>query len=360
MSAKTSSESHLARVSRERKEARAAAGKAPAVMPRTKLKRKPKTIIEVAAKPVIIAMQDLKFHPLLKRVGLLPQLIEREVKLGKAQGKNRAAHKHAADEMSHDFESLVASVAKHGIREKLKVVRTAKGWLIVDGRHRYEAAAEVISRFTKTTPGQDYPHAEMARRFGSEGLPCEVVPEESAVDIIMDAVNRRHLSKGARAYLAVMMHRETIKDGPGRKSRTECGITAPELAREAGVSLRLMEEALALHKTFMAREDLRKRFEAAIWIGAGLNKLIAGVEAYLKTGQEPDETPETETQRQARIALERVETALGKWTGVSTALKHWKTIPPSGREEIIRVGVETILATPAEFRAALTAALDAR
>jgi len=324
-------------------------------VPRTKLKRIPVRLVE--APKLFIKAADLSFHELLTRVGLLPQLIKREEEMGKGQGKNRGAHKAAAEEMSHDFESLIASIGKHGIREKLKVVKTAKGWKIVDGRHRFEAAAELIKRWGKPLAGFDKVYTPQAERLMNEGLPCEEVQESEAVPIIMDAVNRRHLSKGARAYLAVMMHRENIKDGAGRKSRSECGITAPELATEAGVSLRLMEDALSLHKTFMAREDLRKRFEPAIWVGAGLSKLAAGVEAYQKTGEEPDEEPETDEQKKKRLAVERVETALQKWVGVTTAFKQWETIPADGRETITLAAKETVLALPKEVREALYAAL---
>jgi hypothetical protein len=352
MSAKPASKDSAAKVATKRAYKR---DPRHANVPRTKLKRLPKKIVEVEKPPLMIQQKNLSFHELLKRVGLLPNLIQRETEMGKGQGKNRGAHKAAAEEMSHDFESLIVSIAKHGIREKLKVVKTKKGWKIVDGRHRFEAALEVIKRFLGS---EAFPvFAAMAQKLADEGLPCEEVDEADAVPIIMDAVNRRHLSKGARAYLAVMMHRENIKEGSGRKSRTECGITAPELATEAGVSLRLMEDALSLHKTFMARADLRQRFEPAIWVGAGLAKLAAGVEAYQKTGQEPDEEPETEAQAKARIAQERIETAMSKWVGVTTAFKHWDTIPKDGRITVIQSGVDAVLALPEEVRRAIANAL---
>lgn len=331
-----------------------------ATVPRSKLKRNPAKIVEVKEKPLMINPNGLTFHPLLKRVGLLPQLIKREQEMGKGQGKNRGAHKAAAEEMTNDFESLIASIAKHGIREKLKVVKDAKGcYQIVDGRHRFEAAQEVIQRWGKALSGFDKVFTPMAERLMNDGLPCEEVKEEEAVPIIMDAVNRRHLSKGARAYLAVMMHRENLKDGAGRKSRSECGITAPELALQSGASLRLTEEALSLHKIFTTREDLRKRFEDAIWVGAGLMKLSAGIQAYLKTGAEPDEVPETEEQAKNRIAEERLTSALGKWTGVTTSLKTWSALTLDGQTEVIRVAGDTIREAPAEFRAGILDALGA-
>lgn len=335
-------------------------------VPKSKLRRGPARkkavrIVEIEKKPLMIYIRDLSFHPLLKRVGLLPQLIKREQEMGKAQGKNRAAHKMSAEEMTNDFESLIASIAKHGIREKIKVVKTKQGlYQIVDGRHRFEAAHEVIRRFIGLEGKVFVDVAAMAQKMADHGLPCEEVQEDDAVPIIMDAVNRRHLSKGARAYLAVMMHRENLKDGAGRKSRSDCGITAPELAVESGASLRLTEEALALHKIFTAREDLRKRFEDAIWVGAGLMKLSAGIQAYMKTGEEPDEEPETEAQKKNRLAVERVETALQKWVGVTTAFKQWETIPLDGRETITKAATETVLALPEAVRQAISDSLLGR
>ena len=306
----------------------------------------------IPAPKLYIEVKDLRFHPLLKRVGLLPDLIAREEKLGKAQGKSRGAHKAAAEEMGHDFAALVESIRKHGIRERIKVLKTPKGWQIVDGRHRYEAAKEVIHLYGKEA------NEPAAQALAAHGLPCEEVAEADVVPIIMDAVNRRHLSKGARAYLAVLMFPEAAKEAAKRiKAGTPSAFSAEGLAREAGVSPRLIEDAIGLYHAFAEREDVRQRFEPAIWVGAGLAKLRAGIKGFLTTGEDPDEEPETEEQAKKRIAMERVETALQKWVGVTTAFKTWETIPLASRETITTAGVETILALPSEVRAALYAAL---
>lgn len=357
-------ESYLARVARERRESKPIKYVSKRAKAQAERESKLKPISYKAKvsnrRPLVIKLDDLKFHPLLKRVAMLPDLIDRETKLGNAQGKSRAAHKAIAEEMSHDFGALVESVSRHGVREKLKVIHTPKGYQIVDGRHRFEAAVKVA-----ITAYADPARDSIARKLAKDGIACELVQENEVIPIIMDAVTRRHMSKGARAYLAVLLDPSvaTEEKRGGDRSKTALNavlLTAESLAARAGVSVRLVEDAIALYRQFESRGDVRKKFEDAIWVGAGLAKLRAGIEGYLKTGKEPDEEPETEAQARARIAQERVESALKVWTGVTTTLKHWKTMPAAGREEVIRIGVETILETPPEFRAALTAALDAR
>lgn len=320
-----------------------------ATMPRTKLKRRPAKVVKEA--PLLIKLGDLKFHPLLTRVSMLPDLIERETKLGNAQGKSRGAHKAAAEEMRHDFEALVESISKHGVRDRIKVIKSAKGWQIVDGRHRFEAASKVA----KMAFG-DEKRETIAHRIAIDGIPCEEVTEADVVPIIMDAVTRRHMSKGARAYLAVLMEPEVAAATQGKRTDlSTSAFSAEVLAKRAGVSPRLVEDAIHLFRLFEKRKDVRKKFEDAIWVGAGLAKLRAGIEGYLATGKEPEEEPETEEEARKRIAMERVESAMKPWTSVTTTLKHWDTMPKSGRDEVVRVACEAIQAAPEEFRIALAA-----
>lgn len=370
-------ESPLIRAGRLAKAARGAKPLVSTLRRGVKKKRRPATA--AAPAPLFVRIAELSFHPLLDRVGLLPDLIEREDKLGRAQGKSRAAHKAAAEEMQHDFRSLVHSIARHGIREPLKVVRTPAGWQIADGRHRFEAARVVVRNYSGLGHS-DEAARETAHCFETIGLPCEEVAAADVVPIIMDAVNRRHLSKGARAYLAVLMFPEAalLEKRGGDRSKTAqnavlvtpsktaqnavllpTAFSAENLAREAGVSPRLIEDAIGLYHAFAEREDVRKRFEPAIWVGAGLAKLRAGIKGYLATGEEPDEEPETDEQAAKRIAMGRTETALGQFVRVQSALKFWDTLPPDCREIIIENGCQTMLEAPAEFRAALLAKLTA-
>lgn len=349
MSGEAKPESHLAKRARELREAR---GTTPAVMPRTKLKRR--AVKVVAEAPLLIQSGSLTFHPLLQRVAMLPDLIDRETKLGNAQGKSRAAHKAAAADMEHDFDALIVSIRKHGIREKIKVVKGPKGYLIVDGRHRMEAVREIIHRHGST-------HCPMALRFRDQGVPCELVAEEEVASIIQDAVTRRHMTKGARAYLAVLMKPEVATEADKRKKATQFGgsalnaepqpsaLSAEALAKQAGVSPRLIEDAIALYRLFEKRRDLRKKFEDAIWVGAGLAKLRAGIDGYLATGEEPDETPETPEAHEKRMSLKRYDESATRWVEVKLSLKHWEIISSTHREELIEHAAMCLLESPPEF-----------
>lgn len=359
-------ESLLARRARELREARAAAGKAPAVMPRTKLKRRPVKVVPEA--PLLILSKDLSHHPLLQRVAMLPDLIDRETKLGAAQGKSRAAHKAAAEEMTHDFEALVSSVRHHGLRDKLKVVKGPKGYLVVDGRHRLEVVRTIMHRYGSS-------HCARALAFREKGIPCELVSEAEVSSIIQDAVTRRHMSKGARAYLAVLMQPEVATEADKRKKATQFGhghgpalnaepdkpsaLSAEGLAKKAGVSPRLIDDAIALYRLFEDRKDLRKKFEDAIWVGAGLAKLRAGIDGYLATGTDPDEEPESADAAEKRIALKRFDEARSRWIEVKTSLKHWEKLTPEHRAELITYAAECLAEGPEDFRAGLARELAA-
>jgi len=175
----------------------------------------------------------------------------------------------------------------------------------------------------------------------------------------MDAVNRRHLSKGARAYLAVLMHPEiaAVKVGRPDKSRSECAINSEELAKTAGVSPRLVDDAIAIYRQFAARADVRASFEDGIWVGRALDKILSGIKGFLATGQDPDEEEETEEAKKSRLAVERVETALQKWVGITTAFKQWETLTPDGKSTVTQAGVDTVLALPAYVKLSISEAL---
>jgi hypothetical protein len=288
-------------------------------------------------KTLALKPSELTPHPLLDRVNMLPELIAREEALGLAQGKGRAAHKEAAEQLRREFHGVAESILANGIREKLKVVpNPAGGYWIVDGRHRWTIATQ----------------------YDLETVPCEVVAESDVVAIIMDGVQHRQMSKGARAYLAVLMHPEVAKDAKDRqKAGTPSAFSAEGIAATAGVSPRLMEDAISLYRTFATRGDIREKFEPAIWVGAGLAKLRAGIEGFKKTGTEPDEEPETDEQAKARIAEERVQTVQGKWVEIKSALKFWHKMKPESQKDIIRHAAACIFETPEDFRRELIEAL---
>lgn len=308
-------------------------GKDRPTMPRTKLKRRaPKSTT------LHLAVKDLTPHPLLDRVGMLPDLIERETKKGKAQGKNRDDHKENAEQLSREFAAVEASVVKHGIREKLKVVKNpAGGWWIADGRHRWT----------------------IATRNGFQTVPCEEIREDEVVAVIMDGVQRRHLSKSGRAYLAVLMHPEiaTVENRGGDRSKTAKTavlITQASLAEQAGVSETFIRYAVDIFRKFEKRKAWREKYEPGIWCGNGLDKTLAAIAAEESTGKD-DDAPESEEEAARRIYHNLANRVLKGWTSITTSLKSWDKLEPEDKKQFIRNAADTILEAPEEFRIALAA-----
>jgi len=301
-------------------------------MPRTKLKRRaPKSAT------LHLAVKDLTPHPLLDRVGMLPDLIERETKKGKAQGKSRDDHKENAEQLAREFAAVEASVVKHGIREKLKVTRNPKGgWWIADGRHRWT----------------------IATRNNFATVPCEEIREDDVVSVIMDGVQRRHLSKSGRAYLAVLMHPEiaTVENRGGDRSKTAkitVLLTQSSLAEQAGVSETFIRYAVDLYRQFTNRKALREKYEPGIWVGNGLEKIIAAIAAE-QAGKD-EEAPESDDEAKLRIYHKMAQRTLRGWTPVTTALKSWDKLKEDDQKQFVELAAATILEAPEEFRISLAA-----
>lgn len=301
---------------------------------------------------LMIQLKDMQPHPLLNRVGLLPGLIERETKLGKAQGKSRNEHQARAEELGAEFDALAESIAAHGIRERVKVVRTASGWLIVDGRHRWEASKQVAAHAYK-----DAAKEKMSKEIQANGIPCEEVKEADAPGIIMDAMNRRHLTKGARAYLAVLINPEVADGGKGARKDLTSALSAEVLAANTGVSVRLVEEAIGLFRKFSEREDLRKRFEDGIWIGEGLASIKAGVAGFLETGK-TDNSKESKADKATRLANQWVDTGIGNFNKVERFWKEFERFTPDQAETVTASAVEAFEKAPDEVRSAIIASYE--
>jgi hypothetical protein len=360
-------ESLLARIARERREARAAGAAPPPVMPRTKLKRRKvrEVIVEVEKKPLMLHLCDLAFHPHLKRVGLLPALIERETKKGNTDGKRRHDHKANAEELSTEFEALKLSILEHGLREPLKVVKDAKGnWQVVDGRHRFLAVQHILAENCSLgcVFAHNPTHLANAEKLETHGVTCVEIPPDQVDAVIMDAVKRRHFSKGAIAYLAVLMQPKIAteaKRGGDQKSNLRkkgliedytAGARIEDFAKRSGVSQTTMESAIRLYKIFAEREDVRLACEPGIWIGDSLDKVIAGALSY-QAGKTDD--TETDEQRDKRLAVERAGKAVDRLDQLNIALRTWEDLLPEGQLMVIERAVLVLSEAPVELRQAI-------
>jgi len=313
--------------------------------------------VEVEKRPLIVSLNKLSFHPKLDRITMLPKLLKIETKKGKEPGKNKAAHMKNAEELDLEYQANVASVAAHGILNPLKVVKDAKGkWLIVDGRHRYEYAKEVAANRYADPVKEAH-----ARSLEIVGIPCEEVMPEEVDTIILTALKHRNYSKGALAYLAVLMRPEVVTGANDRqkagKAVEPSAVSAEGLAAETGVSCRLMEYAITLYRTFKAHATMRPLYEPSIWAGGDLERIIGGVNSRIKNGVDPAEAPESPAQMKLRLAGEYAVLTVNRLVSLEVTLRNWDAMLPEGRASVIERTVEVLTAAPDELLQAIRSGL---
>jgi hypothetical protein len=293
--------------------------------------------------PLRLPAKDLRPHPLLGQAGMLEDLIRREDEMGRKAGRHREARKARAEELREELAGIRESIAAEGIKDALKVCQGRNGrWLILDGRHRARIAVEL----------------------GLETVPCQEYPADQARQIVLAAAARRHISKGAKAYQAVSLFPEVATQGRGgdRANRTECGLlTFEALAKKAGVSERLITDAVYLYKTFLEREDARDHYEPSIHAGVALAKVKSGVASYIETGKlgdEEDEEAEDEADPVAAKSGIVLVKYIGRLRGIETSWRQWSDLTPEARAAATKVTVGKLAAAPAEVREALRVALN--
>lgn len=279
-------------------------------------------------------------HPLLERVGMMQVLANHFLDRAGKAGKNRADHKERGEELLGDWRAIVDSVSERGVLEPLKVCRIPEGdetprpmgceWFIVDGRNRWKAAQAVsLNR-----------------------VPVIRVRTEDAPAIIAATVAaRRHYTKGATAYLACLLHPEfALQNGPGRKSRTECGITemtTERLAARFSVSLRLLEQAAELFRLLEKHPRYREDAEASVWAGCGIGGVLSGVQSLIKTGRDE--------KRAGQGAEEKAFRFLSKGSAqLRQAWQRWDLLEPEQQENFKIHLRDTLAEAPPAVRSILS------
>ncbi len=280
-------------------------------------------------------------HPMLERIVMLPDLARREEFQAKDAGKDRAKHSEKAEELNLEWQAFVADVVERGVREPLKIVPITADerpadmpgrithW-VVDGRHRLQAAIE-----------------------GGVGfVPADEVPSDSITDIILSAVTRRHFSKGALAYLAILTRPATAtarKAGRPNNSALDAELPVAALAKRIGVSARIMEAACELYRALenpkpsvaaeMAR--IKPEAEAAVFGGAGIARVLGwvrGRETLAESGSSPVSTGRNAPNYQA----------LGRSSLVTmtNVIRSWGTLEEETREELFEGYVDAFRSLP--------------
>lgn len=273
---------------------------------------------------------ELAPHPLLGRAGMLSDLIERETKKGNAAGSNREAHKARAAELETEYTAFKEGIRTQGIQDPLKVVKNPDGsYWIVDGRNRWDSHKDVAA--------EDKP------------LACVEIPETDVRQVILTAMIRRHMTKQARALMAVQIHPEVAQEAKaGRpKQGAEYPINQPALAAIVGVSLETMKEACLFWRE-IALENKTKREERISQVlgGISFDQVRDG-----KPGEETKGKPR-EAEKPALLLLRNANSMIRQWPS-------WDALTPEARVNTTEKMAEAMRQAPREIREAVTAAWEA-
>lgn len=238
-------------------------------------------------------------------------------------------------ENSPEMESLILDIKERGIDQPLIVCELAQpsasgaAYLLLDGRHRHRGAI-----------GAQLPE-----------VPVIVRPEAHAQDVILNSLcQRRHMTKGALAYLSYPVASSGARKGAGRPKKlpTESAISAATICAKLNFSRDVWEQAANLHETFAHRPDLREEYEPRILAGEiGLGACIAGI-----AGKEATDGKK----RQDRAPQDLIYASINDFR---TRFQRWEKIEPQFRKVIANETADTVLALPEEVQASIFRALIA-
>ena len=236
---------------------------------------------------------------------------------------------------SEEFLALVDDIADRGIDQPLLIDKQNR---IVDGKNRWRAA----------------------RRLQLKLVPTILVPDTDVASIIIGTLlNRRHYSKGARAYLAyplmqkaweeaVKRKQECLKRGGSTLSALRDTKTVEELAESIGIGRTLFIQARDVHEAFEKKPKLREQFESDILTGeTGLGAVKAGIAGQEKTKDKP------------RNQEDQFELFTSAWDTLNTRFKYWRKFDEEEKTEAIEKLQKTIKAMPPELRGELKKTLAA-
>ncbi len=242
-------------------------------------------------------------------------------------------------ETDEEFTVLCESIDAEGVITPLLVVLSGEmdtesgaEWAdVFDGRHRFEAFLRVGAA-------------------GRHPLPCVETDRPIREIMIRTLVERRHASKGARAYLVWPLVAPQIP-ARGRSKKeipTESVITLPTLAARYGFSPDLFDQARRLHEIFTTRKDLKADLEEGILSGdIGLGAALAGIAGKEATvGTSREDAPHLQLLQRGFKALT-----------ARFAPAKWDQMPTPDRTAAESAAVECVLAWPDDVRKRLKKAL---
>lgn len=293
----------------------------------------------------MMLISGLEPDPRLERVTMVPDLAkhnEDKANSLKVGDKKELYRKHA-HQFSNEFYSLEKSIRRDGVNVPLMIWRNAdKKWLIADGRHRWMAAKEA----------------------GVKEVPVIFITAEKALDVILASENRRHFTKGALAYRAVLLCPEVATEAKEIQKLGALGPKDPrlnqgELSTRISVGIKTMKDACALYRAYIDHPILRKRHEQTVWTCANIRKLkgemLKQIEHFEDHGtylpkKEPKLTDEEK--REKFINTQRAEVNFGmRWRREKAAEleERWYSLTAEDKEVMVEHVKEELNLLPTEF-----------
>lgn len=233
-----------------------------------------------------------------------------------------------------EFQHLKVSIVARGVDNAILLDSAGR---VVDGRNRRNACA-------------------------AAGLlvPTRQVPDDEVATIIADSLGaRRHVTKGAMAYLLAPLLKPAVEEArarmaanrfaPGASGRPLSGlpgaVTVESLADGYGFGRSLLFQALDVHKRFADHPELKALYEERILTGElSLGGAIQGMSGKIATEDKPRVVAPPEK------LLSRVVTDLRNRFGA------WKDMPEEKRHEVAAEFAAAAPEWPADLAAATAAA----
>lgn len=227
-----------------------------------------------------------------------------------------------------EFQSLKADIAARGVDNPILLDGQGR---VVDGRNRRNACAA----------------AGLA-------VPAKTIPDDQVVAAILSALgNRRHVTKGAMAYLLAPLLKPAVEEARARQAAalkrgespsstqwTTGNVTVEGLADGYGFGRTLLFQALELHKLFAEKPELRTQFEEGVLTGMGLGGALQAIAGKLST------------EGKARVVAPPEKLLFRAVTDLRNRFEAWKTMPEDKRAEVTSQFVAAAPEWPADLAVA--------
>ncbi len=232
-----------------------------------------------------------------------------------------------------EFQALKVSIIERGVDYPVLVDSAGR---VVDGRNRRNAC-----------------------RVAGVLVPTRQIEDHQVANTIVSALgNRRHVSKGAMAYLLAPLLTPAVEESRKYRAANLANLAADSslselsknktveaMADGLGFGRTVFFQALKVHEKFSENPELKSQFEEKILTGElGLGGAIQAIAGKLATEDKP------------RVVAPPEKLLSRAVTDLRNRFEAWKTMPEEKRHEVTAEFVAAASEWPAELAAAQAAA----